>query len=212
MPPTNTHPTALEPRFSRFTRPAALARGWRCFVLALSGTIACDRPGPPAAPPALPVEELTLSDSLRREWIRAQDSTTLAMRAAATLRVGPLPVRRPLVIAFAPPPEWNGAVMRMEEPAAAAGFRADSAALRGAAEAAGFAYVERYGPEFVVQDPLYNNAYRIAVAEDSVGVVLLAPGAPPLKIHGRVGTGLLRDALEAYARRLGRRPASLPTI
>jgi hypothetical protein len=179
-------------------------------ALSLLATLGCNQPS--SSTHLTPMEQAR-RDSLARAWDRYRDSAFRGDSALASAsRMPPLVVRAPVVIGFTPLPRWNPAVRELEYDSVSLQFRADSSVLRRLADDAGFTYVTRYGPYIAIQDPRYNSARAVTVGADSVGVVLVAPGAPALTHYGPVHPGVMQRALERYAEHLGRRPSRAPSI
>ena len=179
-------------------------------ALSLLVTLGCEQPSSSAR---LAPREQARRDSLARAWERYQDSAFRGDSALASVsRMPPVVVRAPGVIGFTPLPRWNPAVRQLEHDSVSLRFQADSSVLRQLADDAGFTYVTRYGPYIAIQDPRYNSARRVTVSADSVGVVLVAPGAPTLTYYGRLEAGVMQRALERYAEHLGQRPSHAPGI
>ena len=137
---------------------------------------------------ALPDSATLASREARRQaFLAGQEAVSRDALRARQFR-GELLLQRPTVVAFYPEPRLGSdSVSRHQR-------RTQYAAV---SEEQDWSFEERYSGQLRVTDPRYHALYAVTVSSDSVGLLLAAPGHPPLVWYGEISGGELKKRLRA---------------
>lgn len=135
---------------------------------------------------------LAARETRRQAFLAEQEAVGRDLLRARLFR-GELVLERPTVVAFYPERQPGS----------------DSVALRqrisqyaDEAEDVEWSFEERYSGEFQLTDARSHALYAVSVSPDSVGLLLAAPGYPPVVWYGEIAGGELRERLSALSERL----------
>jgi hypothetical protein len=130
---------------------------------------------------------LAAREARRQAFLAEQEAISRDALRAQRFR-GKLVLERPTVVAFYPDRHLGSDTVAL---------RQRLSQYAAVAEDQDWSFEERYSGEFRLTDSRSHALYGVAVSSDSVGLVLAAPGYPPLVWYGEIAGGELKERLRA---------------